>query len=125
MGAVDRKTLPIQPFQKRAFYGTGAMYLIHSPVFMAGAFVKMLAYIAAEINIDHLHSFADSKNRLSVHHKGIQNRKLEPVEFRVKKPGAAGKLPKQLRVNVPSSGQNQAIIITYIRNMKRCFCQYA
>lgn len=88
VGTVDKKVLSVKTVQKRTFCGGGFMYLVFSVILMKLTGGKVLKQIASKININELHSFADTKYRFPVRNKAFQYGKLKPVKTRLNAAGA-------------------------------------
>lgn len=110
--AVDRKAAAVQIEKKRAADRMSGMKLVTLFITVRFGGGKMLDEIAAEIQADQLHAFADAQDWLFFFHKKVQKRKLTSVQFgidvmtaRIERRSAGQKQ----RIEIAAAGQDQRI----------------
>lgn len=111
MGAVGDHGFSIEFSKKRIFPHGGGVQLVAVFPCVSGRFFDVLGNRSSKIDVDDLHSFANSKNRFFRFVKDIQRLKLDDIQFDVDISGAVVFLPEKCRSDIPAAGKQEGIHI--------------
>lgn len=110
MGAVDQAGAAAEPMQQRTGQTVRRMDLVFLKKSVPVGRRKVLDQIAAEIDIDKLHSPADAKDWFPGQEKGMQESKLDPVQRLVRRNRSLVFLAEPGRMKITAAGQQKFVI---------------
>lgn len=120
MGAVDNAGISIETVHDGAWNIIHRMKLVMPGILMSLAGRKILDDISAEIYIDHLQAFADTKHRFPGPDESIQKVKLGVIDDRVYCFRAKIGLPESSGMNIPAAREQEFIIGRNAAGAERC-----